>query len=384
MKNYQQITATPRIPSNHTGLLYVAISAFTFSIMSMLIKFVSTTNPNRPPLSAFSISCYRSGISYFCNAISSIFILKNPIQTIFGLNLHLTTTQRNALIGRCITGTISLISGFTALTLLPLEDASTLIFTAPLVTFAVARIFLKEDINKLDLFCGIISMLGVLFVARPQFLFSSTRSITNITNTTDTTTNTTTNTTTSFTTDSETTRTLGVIVALTAAIASGTAYVFVRKLGDVKSEHVVGLFMATAFILSGIAALITKTMSLPHDTIQFFCILGIGVSGFLGQQFLTRGLALEKAGPASVMRYLDVIFAFIWSSLFFGNVINPYSIVGAIIISSAASTIAINKMRKQKQKEVAKKVDDGLEDINGSNVIAGDVELLATSNDDGE
>ena len=260
-----------------------------------------------------------------------------------------------------------------------MEDASTLIFTAPLVTFAVARIFLKEDINKLDLFCGIISMLGVLFVARPQFLFSSTSN----TNTTDTTTNTTTNTTTSFTTDSETTRTLGVIVALTAAIASGTAYVFVRKLGDVKSEHVVGLFMATAFILSGIAALITKTMSLPHDTIQFFCVLGIGVSGFLGQQFLTRGLALEKAGPASVMRYLDVIFAFIWSSLFFGNVINPYSIVGAIIISSAASTIAINKMRKQKQKEVAKKMNDGLEDMNSS-VVAGDVELLATSNDDGE
>ena len=65
--------------------------------------------------------------------------------------------------------------------------------------------------------------------------------------------------------------------------------------------------------------------------------------------FLTRGFQLEKAGVAAVMRYLDVVFVFIWDSVILGEHINHWSIVGAMIILTCAGVIAIRKIRTTMQ-----------------------------------
>lgn len=65
--------------------------------------------------------------------------------------------------------------------------------------------------------------------------------------------------------------------------------------------------------------------------------------------FLTRGFQLEKAGVAAVMRYLDVVFVFIWDSIILGEHINHWSIVGALIILTCAMVIAVRKIRMTMQ-----------------------------------
>jgi drug/metabolite transporter (DMT)-like permease len=72
------------------------------------------------------------------------------------------------------------------------------------------------------------------------------------------------------------------------------------------------------------------------------CVVS-GVLGFLGQVFLTKGFQLESVGIASVMRYLDIVFVFLWDTLLLREKINGWSFVGAAIIFSCAIAIAIRR-----------------------------------------
>lgn len=74
-------------------------------------------------------------------------------------------------------------------------------------------------------------------------------------------------------------------------------------------------------------------------------IAACGATTFLGQLFLTKGLQLEKAGVASAMRYLDVVFVFTWDALLLHERISRWSVLGAAIISLSAVVIALRKAR---------------------------------------
>ncbi|KAI9916852.1 hypothetical protein PsorP6_018135 [Peronosclerospora sorghi] len=63
--------------------------------------------------------------------------------------------------------------------------------------------------------------------------------------------------------------------------------------------------------------------------------------GSLGYMMFVQ--RLEKAGIASVMRYLNVVRVFIWEDLLLGEKINYWSIVGAVIICTCAAVIALQK-----------------------------------------
>lgn len=77
----------------------------------------------------------------------------------------------------------------------------------------------------------------------------------------------------------------------------------------------------------------------------WLAVMGTGWLGFLGQLFLTRGFQLEKAGAASVMRYLDVVFVFIWDSALLHEHVSLWSVLGAAIICGCAVIIAVRKMQ---------------------------------------
>lgn len=58
---------------------------------------------------------------------------------------------------------------------------------------------------------------------------------------------------------------------------------------------------------------------------------------------LTLALQLENAGPVALARTADIVFAFIWQVLFFKEVPNIYSLVGAFLVTSS---VVITGLRK--------------------------------------
>lgn len=92
----------------------------------------------------------------------------------------------------------------------------------------------------------------------------------------------------------------------------------------------------------------------------------MGGLGFTGQMLMTGGLQLEKAGPASMMRYakpdslytlhrvlmpsrsrssrqLDVVFAFVYQAVLEQEPISGWSLVGAALVMSCAFMVAAKK-----------------------------------------
>lgn len=81
---------------------------------------------------------------------------------------------RSLLIIRGITGFFGLSGVYLALQHLSVADASVLIFLTPLMTAVAGSVLLKESYSTNQAVAGVCSLLGVVLITRPPFLFGST------------------------------------------------------------------------------------------------------------------------------------------------------------------------------------------------------------------
>ena len=58
---------------------------------------------------------------------------------------------------------------------------------------------------------------------------------------------------------------------------------------------------------------------------------------------MSRGFQLEKAGPASLVRNLDVVFAFMFQAALMDDAVEFLSVVGAMLILSTAVLIGLKR-----------------------------------------
>ncbi|RLN43832.1 hypothetical protein BBJ28_00006081 [Nothophytophthora sp. Chile5] len=185
---------------------------------------------------------------------------------------------------------------------------------------------LHEHIDIPSFTCALMSFGGLICVVRPGFIFGY---------------------------DHPTAETDGSWIAIGSALlgAIGQAFVFisVRKLKGIHFMVIVHYFMLFSMIgsLTYIALVQRQAFVVPSTPAVWGAVIGSGVFTFVGQLLLTKGFQLEKAGIASVMRYLDVVFVFIWDYLLLGEHINYWSVVGAVIICSCAAVIALRKAHTQ-------------------------------------
>ena len=71
--------------------------------------------------------------------------------------------------GVCAAGII--IFMFISVLLIPLGDASTVIFTAPIFCMILSAVFLEDRLGLFKIFAGMLLLVGVILVVRPPFLF---------------------------------------------------------------------------------------------------------------------------------------------------------------------------------------------------------------------
>jgi drug/metabolite transporter (DMT)-like permease len=262
-----------------------------------------------------------------------------------GISAYVVPEDRMMLLYRCIAGFSSISFAFYAVSQMVLADASVLIFTSPVITFFFVRscplyrprvpcaksiicscqgfLFLGEHIDPPSFACALVSFVGLVCVVRPGFLFGY---------------------------DHETAEMDGSWLAIGSAFlgAVGQAFVFitVRQLRAINMHVVVHYFMLFSFVSSAMwVAIVQQHFVVPGTTMLWLALVGSGAFTFLGQLFLTKGFQIEKAGIASVMRYLDVVCVFIWDDVLLGEQINHWSVVGAAIICSCASIIALRKAK---------------------------------------
>ena len=149
------------------GLFLIAGAQMFFSMMNLCAKLLSMGDP---PIHPLEIIFLRMLITWL-GAISYLQYHKVPDRFIGPKGVRLLLVLRG------VVGFFGLFGIYYSLQYLDLSDATVLTFLAPILTGYFGRIFLKEPFLRTELYAGVISLMGVILIARPQSLFGGDGSI---------------------------------------------------------------------------------------------------------------------------------------------------------------------------------------------------------------
>jgi drug/metabolite transporter (DMT)-like permease len=270
------------------GVLYMAASAFGFSAMSVLVKLASPRMP--------------TGEIVFARALVTLVLSYAMVRR---AGLPAWGQERAALVFRGLLGFGGLTGYYLALARLPLADATTIQNATPLITALLAWWLLDERVGwptAIAIACGIA---GVTMIVHPSGAGLDPA---------------------------------GVAFALGAVICSSIAYVTVRKLA--RTEHPLVIVFYFPLVATPLALPWAITSFVMPQPIDWLLLVAIGAATQVGQVFLTMGLAIERAGRATTIGYLQVAFAMIWQLAVFGQAPTPWTIAGASLILGGTLLVA--------------------------------------------
>ena len=271
------------------GVLYMTLSALGFSIMSVLVKVAAKRLPTGEIVLARALM----------TLVLSYVMVKRAGLSPWG---H----QRPKLVQRGLLGFAALGCYYVALVRLPLADATTLQYVQPLITAVLAWWILGELIGWATGFAIACGIGGVLAVVHPGM-----GSVADPT---------------------------GALIALASATLSSIAYVTVRQLS--KTEHPLVIVFYFPLIATPLALPWMIGTFVPPRPIDWLLLLAIGAATQVGQVFLTMGLAIERAGRATTVGYLQVAFAMLWQLAVFGEAPTAWTLGGASLILGGTLLVA--------------------------------------------
>ena len=206
-----------------------------------------------------------------------------------------------------------------------LSDAAAITFTNIPLTALFARVLLGEPYGALDAVTGLLGLLGVVLVAQPASLFGEAAPGV----------------------ASQPLSPAAVGVGLLGACLSSLAFLSIRNLKG-EDTFVITLWFAgvgcaiSPLLLYGSGGSWPPMPSPLHGAL----LCGVGVTGFLGQLLLNYGMSAAPAGPAAVMRYMDLINALWMQSLIVQDVPNALKWVGSVLVCSSVVSV-VAKARKK-------------------------------------
>ncbi|KAJ4345964.1 hypothetical protein N0V95_005829 [Ascochyta clinopodiicola] len=248
-----------------------------------------------------------------------------------------------------------------SLSWLNISDATVITFIIPTLTAVVCFIWLREPFTTREALAALIAFSGVLLVARPTWLFPNppvdpitgapepTEAITNILALV------TSAPATSPAPISPTQRSLAVLAAILGAFGASTAYATIRVIGKRAHSLIsVNYFAGIATLGSCLTLLLHPDLHfvMPASAGQWALLSVIGLTGFLLQFLLTEGLQREKAGRATNLMYLQLVFALVIERVIWGTTPPVESLGGAVLIIGAAVWITLQKNAVVKEEKV--------------------------------
>lgn len=245
--------------------------------------------------------------------------------------------ERITLFLRGMSGFFSFGLLYVAFRMIPLADASTIVFSAPIFVLIFAWLALREECGLFQIFILIFTLVGVALISRPSFLFGDRAA------------------------DGFPLRLEGTIVAVIASLFTALNFILIRKMPTTDPAVIINAFSVIS-IFNGIISLIVirrvfpskagfmaENVRFPYSWTEIGYLIANGVCGVLGQLCLTVALKVEEAGLVSLARTIDIVMAFVFQIIWLPEeVVNWTSILGAVIVCSAVTLSAIRKWLSQR------------------------------------
>ncbi|HSA57225.1 MAG TPA: DMT family transporter [Gemmatimonadaceae bacterium] len=289
------MTAERALARVSTGIRHMVVGAFWFSVMSVLVKLAGQRLPS------MEIVFFRGVITL---GLSYAIVRRAGIRPVLG---H----DRRRLLQRGVLGAAALACFLFSLTHLPLGEATLIQYMNPIFAILVASFLYGERARRGELLAVAGSLVGVLLVTRPAFLFGGAASQIPP----------------SY-----------ALIALMGAAFSGSAYATIRQMPAERPEVVV-------FYLP----LLSVPMALPFMAANWLVptwgewalLLGIGATTQMAQTAMTRGLQIEKTARATMTGYTQILFAAMWGVILFGEHPSAWSVLGGAIILVSTLVMAV-------------------------------------------
>jgi len=314
----QQQTPSPQVgkPSSHfRGLLFVLISGILFSIMNIAVSMIARgqDHPAHPLLTVV----IRFSMQFILSILAIFFMRREKIHL---LNTWLgARDKRLKICMRGVWGVGGLTAWFITLASMPIADATAIVYMNIPLAAIFAFFVLGEAYTIADALAGLLALLGVVLVCQPTSIFGAVDKSIIVAPLSGS----------------------SIAVALAGSVCSAMAYVAARRVGpSVDTLVIVLLFAVLGCIVMPPAAAIVGAYDRPPSNRDWLLMILAGGSGFVGQLFLNAGLQQAPAGPAAVMRFIDLIISIIWQSVYIGQVPNALKLVGSVfIMSTMGSTL---------------------------------------------
>ena len=196
----------------------------------------------------------------------------------------------------------------TALSRIPLADATAVGFASPLLTIALAALVLKERVGMRRWLGVAIGFAGVLVALRPPFL-------------------------TGFLPD------WGYLLPLGTAFGFAWYQILTRRLAALDDARVTIFHTGLAGTLA--ASLLMPFVFAPPTAGQWAFLAGIGLLGAVGHGFLVMAYARAPASLLAPLAYSQLVWATLAGVLVFGERPDGWTLLGAAVIAAGGILAAL-------------------------------------------
>ncbi|WP_374652537.1 DMT family transporter [Dongia sp.] len=212
---------------------------------------------------------------------------------------------------------VSMMCGFTALAYMPIANATSLSFTAPLFATILAALILKENVRLRRWSATLLGFSGVLIVLQPGSTGIG----------------------------------LGEILVISSAFLSATVSVIVKTLSRSESSQAIVTYMV---LLSTPLALIPALFHWTWPSLAAWpYVIALGLFGTLGHLCWTRAFAMADASAIMPYDYSRLIFVTGIGMFWFGEQPNHWFWLGSAVIVAAGLYIAQREAFLRRHKATA-------------------------------
>ena len=271
--------------------LWMIAASFLFACMGVCVKFAAEF------FSTAEIVFYRSLIA-----------LLMMVLLVRARRIPVATPHWRFQLWRSISGFVSLMLYFYALSMLPLATAVTLAYTSPLFLTLYLCWFKNERLRPAMAGALVLGFVGVVLLLRPTFHAELL---------------------------------LGGLIGLGSGMMAGLAYYNVKELGErgEVEERTVFYFSLVSAVVSGVWMTLFDfhRINLPGGLL----LLGVGGFGTLAQLAMTRAYNRGRTLMAASLAYSTVIFASLFGMLFWHETLSfgAWLSIALIVASGVVATV---------------------------------------------
>ena len=286
----------PRSTHARAALLMLG-STLGFGLMAICIRLASQTEP------IWEVAFFRNAFGFVALMPMLLWPLLRERRPLSSLAGDLRTTQLPRYFVRCAIGIVSMFCGFWAIGHLPLSQAISLSYAAPLFVTIAAALWLGETVRVRRWLAVAAGFIGVLVILRPGASFTP-----------------------------------GMLVALAGALLSALVSIQIKQLSKLDAPDTIVFYTYVFWVpLSLVPALFQWTWPGAE---AWLWLVTTGVMGTLGQLLWTRALQLGEVSALQPISFVQLPIVVLFAWWLFDETLDGWTMAGAAIVLGANGYIA--------------------------------------------